>query len=100
VLVIGKVDNCDEVYINGKLIGATGKIPDEKEPNQHPEENIKKLRAYNLPDNLLLQNKENIITIRVYDAKQRGGIVEGPVGIVKLTNFSRYFNEPVESIGN
>lgn len=100
VLVIGKIDNCDEVYVNGKLVGTTGKIPNGQDSNQHTEENFKKIRAYNLPDNILTPNKDNVITIRVYDTKQRGGIVEGPVGIVKLTNFTRYFNEPIESIGN
>ena len=100
VLIIGKIDNCDEVYINGVLVGKTGKIPDAKESDQPVEENMKKLLVYNLPDNLLKPKKENTISIRVYDTQQLGGIVEGPIGIVKLTNFNHYYNEPVESVGN
>ena len=100
VLIIGNIDNCDEVYINGKLIGSNTKNAHEKTigPTQIPEETNKKLRAYSLPDNILIQNKENLITIKVFDSQQRGGVIEGPVGIVKLTNFNKYFNEPVESI--
>jgi sialate O-acetylesterase len=96
VLVIGNIDNCDEVYINEKLIGKNGKVANGK--TCYPEEANKKIRAYSIPDNILMQNKENLITVKVFDPKQRGGIIEGPVGIVKLTNFNKYSNSPLESI--
>lgn len=100
ILLIGKIEHFDEVYINGILVGSTGKIPNGKELDQPTEENGKKLRIYSLPDNLLRINKENTIAIRVYGTQQRGGILEGPVGIVKLSNYNHYYNEPIENSGN
>jgi len=100
VMIIGNIDNCDEVYVNGKLIGPNKKTEKEKKTNQNqlPAETNKKLRAYSLPENILMQNKENLITIKVFDSKLKGGVIEGPIGIVKLSSFNKYFNEPVESV--
>jgi Beta-galactosidase/beta-glucuronidase len=94
VLVIGKIENYDEVYINGVLIGASGKIPSPKSKGKSKSgEDYRKARVYSIPENLLHSSRENTIAIKVYNARNRGGIVEGPIGFVKLANYNRYFRE-------
>ncbi len=95
LLIIGKIDNTDEVYLNGILIGATGKINDLKNKKNESltETDNHKLRIYNIPDNLLTSKRENVLTIRVSDIELKGGIVEGPLGLIKLTNFNRLYKD-------
>lgn len=95
VLILGKIGNTDEVYLNGILIGATDKIKELKNKKNEAlnETDNHKLRIYSIPENLLTSNKENVITIRVSDLELKGGIVEGPLGLMKLTNFNRFYKE-------
>lgn len=95
LLIIGRIDNTDEVYLNGILIGATGKINDLKNKKKEAltETDNHKLRIYNIPDNLLTSKRENVLTIRVSDIELKGGIVEGPLGLIKLTNFNRLYKD-------
>jgi sialate O-acetylesterase len=93
VLVLGKVNNIEEVYINGVLIGSSGKMPQGNGKVKAEEEPAKKCRSYVVPEDLIIPNKDNIIAIRVFNIQQRGGIVEGPVGFAKQVNFNRYFKD-------
>lgn len=74
-LYMGYIDDVDEVYLNGKLVGASGNFP----PRMETAYNIP--RMYPIPANLLNKNGENVIAVRVYDEIQNGGITQGPVGI-------------------
>lgn len=93
VLVVGKTNNVEEVYINNVLVGSSGKMPENAASAKAEEESGKKCYSFVVPDNLIKPNKENIIAIRVFNAQHRGGIVEGPVGFVKQANFNRYFKD-------
>ncbi len=77
VLLLGKIDDLDEVYLNGELIGRTGRL-DERDVRgsewQHE-------RIYDLPASLLRPGEYNLLAVRVYDGTLDGGIYEGPVGI-------------------
>jgi hypothetical protein len=95
-LVIGRIDNCDEVYINGVLVGSTGRMFVDMNAYTPNDESKKLMRAYDIPENLLIAGKENIICVRVYNFQNRGGITDGPVGIMKLINFNRYFKDFIE----
>jgi hypothetical protein len=96
ILIIGKIYNVEEVYINGTLIGSVGKMPSSKEKATVNEDNNKKCHSFNVPENIIRSKKENVITIRVYNNEHRGGIIEGPVGFVKVSNFNKYFKELAE----
>ena len=74
-LVLGYIDDVDEVYINGHLIGRTGVFPPVVATS------FSLLRKYYLPKELLNENGSNVIAVRVYDEYQSGGIYKGPVGI-------------------
>jgi hypothetical protein len=74
-LYMGYIDDVDEVYLNGKLIGASGNFP----PRMKTAYDIP--RMYPVPANLLRKGGENVIAVRVYDEFQNGGITQGPVGL-------------------
>lgn len=74
-LYMGYIDDVDEVYLNGKLVGASGNFP----PRMITAYDIP--RMYPIPANLLNKESENIIAVRVYDEIQNGGITGGPIGV-------------------
>ena len=77
VLMLGKIDDSDLTYLNGKLVGST--------ENKHT-----KLRMYPISASDLKVVEENTLIIYVDDPQGEGGIYEGPVGLMKQTEFTRY----------
>jgi hypothetical protein len=74
-LMMGRIDDADEVYLNGKEVGKSGKFP----PNYATAYN--RIRKYIIPAGCLKEEGENVICVKVYDSYLEGGIVEGPTGI-------------------
>jgi len=74
-LMVGYIDDIDEVYINGHLVGSTGIFP----PLVRTAHNLP--RKYPVPTDILNQQGKNVIAVRVYDEYHEGGIVRGPVGL-------------------
>jgi sialate O-acetylesterase len=74
-LMLGRIDDVDAVYLNGKLLGRNGKFPPEMETAYG------NMRKYNVSAGYLNENGENTIAIRVFDTQMEGGIVDGPVGV-------------------
>ncbi|MCB0488439.1 MAG: hypothetical protein KDC99_08175 [Cyclobacteriaceae bacterium] len=74
---LGYIDDCDEVYINGLLIGFSGYMPPKFKTAYNTE------RKYNIPSSIINFNGENTIAIRVFDVTQGGGIIEGDIGIYR-----------------
>lgn len=70
----GRIDDADQIWINGTLVGAGGGFPPEYFTA------YSKFRKYAVPDGLLQAGK-NVIAIRVYDEKLVGGILEGNLGL-------------------
>ena len=70
---IAKIDDADEVYLNGKLIGKTGTFPSDKEGFVSRWE-ISRNYIVNINDPALIFGKENVLAIRVYDGGGQGGI--------------------------
>ena len=85
-VLLGKIDDADETYLNGKLIGKMGKFP----PN--PVTAYNELRVYRIPSSMLEQ--ENVLAVRVNDSGGAGGIVGGPVGIYNKKDFENLINPP------
>jgi sialate O-acetylesterase len=82
ILMMGRIDDADEVYLNGKQIGKSGKFP----PNFLTA--YDRTRKYIIPAEDLNKDGENLISVRVYDSYLDGGITDGPTGI--------YVDEDVE----
>jgi len=74
-LILGRIDDVDEVYINGKEIGKTGKFPPDYKSAYD------KTRKYLIPPDLINTTGDNVISVKVYDSYQEGGIIDGPTGI-------------------
>lgn len=73
---LGYIDDADKVYVNGKLVGASG----QSAPKAETAFSIP--RMYPIPVNILKKNGDNVIAVRVFDDFHEGGIVRGNVEIV------------------
>ena len=89
MLMIGKIDDMDEVYINGTLIGSTGNI----NRKWASDDEYNRYRNYSIPDDLLRAGKDNVIAIRVYDQEGRGGIYEGPLTIIPRSEYKQFLEK-------
>jgi sialate O-acetylesterase len=92
VLVLGKIDDIDECYLNGKLIGSTGDFRITPKKNRFDNE-WSEFRGYYIPEGLIKFGEENTIAVRVYDGYIDGGIYQGPVGITTQDEYRRYWKE-------
>ncbi len=77
VLVLGKIDDFDHTYFNGKWIGST---------NYHD-----RSRFYTIPAESFTGGAVNILLVYVMDMQGRGGIYEGPIGLMRQSDFTRYY---------
>jgi sialate O-acetylesterase len=91
VIVLGKIDDLDQVYINGTLVGATGNLNQRTERRIGTSNEYKAFRGYYLPEGMLKKGQKVTIAIRVYDSGGEGGIYEGPVGIITQTKYIEYW---------
>jgi hypothetical protein len=80
-----KIDDCDETYLNGTLIGKTGTFP----PNYSSEWTT--FREYVFPESLINWQGENILAMRVYDGNGPGGIYS-----TKQYNLPSIWHLPIE----
>ena len=71
-LSLGKIDDADQTYVNGKLIGESGSFP----PNYITQ--WEKTRVYIIPESSVQWDKENVIAVRVYNLVGGMGMWEGP----------------------
>ena len=92
VLLLGKIDDIDQCYLNGKMIGSTGDFVRLPVTNKFNNEYLE-LRGYYIPENLLSFNEENVIAVRVYDGLRDGGIYQGPIGITTQEDYRNYWKE-------
>ncbi|MBL7852422.1 MAG: beta galactosidase jelly roll domain-containing protein [Cyclobacteriaceae bacterium] len=76
-LGLGFIDDCDEVYVNGKLVGFSGSMPPRFKTAYNKE------RKYPLPAEFINFSGPNTIAIRVFDVTLSGGIIDGRLGIYK-----------------
>jgi hypothetical protein len=77
VLLLGKVDDSDRTFINGKLVGSTT-------------DNWQAVRYYHLQASQIKAGEVNTLMVFVDDPQGNGGIYEGPVGFMKQADFTRF----------
>ncbi len=89
VIMLGKIDDIDQTFLNGELIGSTGRMRDN--PQQIKVRNEwEEIRAYKINADDIFFNKMNLLAVRVFDGKMQGGIFEGPVGIVTYDEYREW----------
>jgi sialate O-acetylesterase len=93
-LVLGYIDDEDEVFLNGKKIGEVEDI------NRGSRNYYRIFRGYEIPKGLLETSGRNTIEVIVYDSGGLGGIYEGPVGIATEDNFKKLRNKQEKSAEN
>ncbi|MFZ3578756.1 glycoside hydrolase family 97 catalytic domain-containing protein [Virgibacillus sp. DJP39] len=80
---LGKIDDVDMTYFNGKQIGQSGTFP-----TGEGEEGLISAwdwdREYVIPAEAINYGEENVISIRVFDASFGGGFYAGPIGPLKI----------------
>jgi len=81
ILLLGKVDDLDETFLNGERIGRTGSMEPRNGKIKWSNE-YSQLRAYTIPPDLLKFGADNVIAVRVYDGWLHGGIYDGPIGLI------------------
>jgi sialate O-acetylesterase len=89
VLILGKIDDLDETYVNGEEIGRTGRIRSNPKRSTHNNE-YSELRAYTISAGTLKPGTDNVIAVRVYDGGGPGGIYEGPIGIMTRERYKEW----------
>lgn len=79
VLLLGKIDDFDETFLNGEQIGATGNMQRRELEGWE----YQSMRAYPIPREAIRFGAENVLSVRVFDGYLDGGIYEGLIGIVR-----------------
>lgn len=77
VLILGKIDDHEHTYFNGKWLGST--------------DDYGKLRIYTITSDMFTPGAQNILLVYVDDQQGLGGIYEGPVGLMRQADFTRYY---------
>ncbi|MBN1561158.1 glycoside hydrolase [candidate division KSB1 bacterium] len=88
ILMLGKINDIDQVYFNGAKIGENGQFPVDGGAQFRGFKDIE--RAYFIPPYLVKTSVANIIAVRVYDAGKTGGIYSGYIGIATQQEFLKY----------
>ena len=91
VIILGYIDDIDEVYLNGEKVGATGNFKNLRLGRRGTGEWIE-FRGYYINTEKLKQGK-NTIAVRVFDWDKGGGIYQGPIGIVTQEKYIQYWKE-------
>ncbi|MCK4559629.1 MAG: beta galactosidase jelly roll domain-containing protein [Calditrichia bacterium] len=91
ILLLGKIDDLDQTYLNGRLIGETG---DMDGLSLYVDEEWLEYRGYRLTDSYINYGSGNLLAVRIYDGLVQGGIYQGPIGIVTEENYLKWQKRP------
>jgi len=75
-----KADDVDECYLNGKLIGATGRMPTDA-AGYFPASNAVRNYVVDIKKDGVRLDAENVIAVRVYNRGGSGGLYNNPLTI-------------------
>ncbi|MCX6243957.1 MAG: putative Ig domain-containing protein [Bacteroidetes bacterium] len=96
--LLGRIDDCDQVFLNGEMIGENTKtILEKTTPNNDfiKAQGIwytERRYVLGIQDPRLLWDKENVIAIRVFDQDGLGGLFSKPfaVSMINLCDYVKY----------
>lgn len=89
VLLLGKIDDLDMVFLNGKLIAQSGDFNEQTVMLRN--DMYRQLRGYYIPEGILNQNGKNVLAVKVFDLFGFGGIWDGSVGLISQDNYINYW---------
>lgn len=91
ILLLGRIDDLDKVFLNGRLIGQSGPF-NEQTVKMRPD-SYQQFRAYYIPPGILSDNGTNVLIVKVLDLHGSGGIWDGTVGLVTQENYIRFWRD-------
>ena len=88
MLALGAIDDSDQTWVNGHLVGRDGTFPEE--PGGYSSEYGKR-RYYVVDPKWVNWDKDNVIAVRVYNYGDPGGFYRGAVKVMKpsLKDFAK-----------
>lgn len=94
VAALGGIDDADEAYLNGRLIGRTGEFPPEEDSQWFEQ------RLYPVPAGAPNYGGRNVLAVRMNDFTGGGGWYRGPVGLFsKEALRSTYYGLDTSPVG-
>ena len=93
-LLLGRIDDVDEVWLNGERIGGTGSFP----PDFSTAWDVQ--RRYRVPASLVRGDGSDVLAVRVFDRSGNGGIYEAGVKSVRIGPFDPGRSEGGPSTGH
>ena len=94
VLLLGKIDDVDETFLNGERIGGMGSFP----PDYHTAYDA--ARRYRVPAALVRGDGSDVLAVRVFDGSGNGGIYEAGVKSIRVGPFDLGQSEGGASTGH
>ena len=89
ILLLGKIDDFDETFLNGASIGRTG-TPAQMRRRSGTSVEFRALRAYEIPEGALRVGEDNVLAVRVLDTFMHGGIYDGPIGLISRDAYAEW----------
>lgn len=89
VLLLGKIDDLEVVYLNGVLIAQAGDF--NAETVQLRKDMYKQMRGYYIPQGVLNEDGKNVLAVKVFDLSGFGGIWDGSVGLITQENYIKHW---------
>jgi len=80
-LLLGRIDDADEVWLNGERIGGSGSFP----PNFSTAWSLD--RRYRVPASLVRGDGSNVLAVRVFDGENGGGIISEGIKTSRIGPF-------------
>lgn len=77
-IALSQVDDTDEAYLNGKLIGKTGRMPGDEGGYRSA---WSAQRVYNVDASGIKWDEDNVLAVRVYNEGEPGGLFGGGITI-------------------
>jgi beta-galactosidase len=93
-LLLGKIDDVDEAWLNGERIGSTGSFP----PDYRTAWDA--ARRYRIPAALVRGDGSDVLAVRVFDGNGSGGIYEAGTKSVRVGPFDPGRSEGGASTGH
>jgi beta-galactosidase len=93
-LLLGRIDDVDEAWLNGERIGGTGSFP----PDFRTAWDVQ--RRYRVPASLVRGDGSDVLAVRVFDRSGNGGIVETGLKSVRVGPFDPGQSEGGPSTGH
>lgn len=78
--LLGRIDDVDEAYLNGVLIGKTGRLTDDKEGYASAWD-VDREYSVDAKNGPVRWGKENVLAVRVYNGSGDGGMYTGTVRV-------------------